>query len=454
MRSSSFPLRALLRSLVLAAGPLACGGASPTEMSHTVPCAALNDPARYALLRQAPEVDGIAFFTRTVANGSGAVGPGAVLPAPTTAGVIGSPCARATVRETCLANVEAASTAGGWTIRDASGWQLQDPKVLRDYGVVTRGDEVRIIESVEELRAAVAPIDSLEEAAALARIGGVALSCDQANARHEPDGYLFKRFSSSCSGESSETLTKMTRDGRISVARRELTDADTNCIEGRRPAGLASRTEPWLASLPAHFAEIAHMEAAAVIAFEQLERELAAVNAPSGLHARIASARLDEIDHAARMTDLARGLGKEPARPEVIVSAHRVPSVFELALENATEGCVREAYGALVAMHQASFASDPRARAAFERIAEDEATHAELSYDLADWLASMLSRREIAQITQAQDAAWNELAAACAVEPAAEVVRLAGMPTAAGARAMLEGLRAQAPRFGTTLRAA
>jgi len=411
-------------------------------MSETVPCGPL-DSARYANITAAPGIDGIAFFTSPFDANTGTFGPQQAA-----LGSIGLVCGTARDRAACLARVDAIQTNEGWKLTDRTLGQFEPRGFLTDHGVVTAGDEVRLITTVEELRAAVAPIESFKEAAAFALVSGVNFSCGQSNARIEDDGILFQAISSSCGGWKGEHLTKMTRDGRVTTTERELHPADNNCVEGRRPAGLALRAEPWLTSLPAHFAAIAHMEASAVIAFADLERDLARVNAPAPLRARVQQGRLDEVEHAARMTKLARHFGAEPARPEVVIAAGRVPTVLELAIENATEGCVREAYGALVATHQATFATDPSARSAFERIAADEADHAELSFDLGEWLASMLSAGEVALVARAQDAAWDELATACDVEPAFDVARSAGMPTASAARRLLASLRAHAPRFG------
>ena len=443
MRTPSFPLRTLLRSLVLAAGPLACSARlAPTHMTETIPCAS-TDPARYASLTPGHNIDGIAFFSYTISATTNEPLPTVTLTAS------GSPCGSARDRAACLAKVDATRSTTGWSVADRSGGHFGFSGLpSTDYGVVTAGDEVRLITTIDDLRAAIAPIDSLKKAAAFALVSGVAFSCGQPNARIDNDGILFQDIYGSCSGEETEYLTKMTPDGRVTKSQRELHAKDTNCVEGRRPAGLAAQAEPWLTSLPAHYAAIAHMEAAAVIAFADLERDLSRVNAPAALRARVAKGRLDEVDHAARMTKVARRFGAEPARPEVVIAAGRMPTILELALENATEGCVREAYGALIATHQAAFAGDGSVRAAFEVIAADEGEHAELSFDLGEWLASMLSPREIALVARAQDAAWDELATACDVEPATEVVVSAGMPTASAARQLLAGLRAHVPRFG------
>jgi hypothetical protein len=68
----------------------------------------------------------------------------------------------------------------------------------------------------------------------------------------------------------------------------------------------------------------------------------------------------------------------------------RSPSLRELAVENAREGCVRETYGALIALHQAEHAVSAELREAFAAIADDEIAHAALSWDLARWFERRL----------------------------------------------------------------
>lgn len=125
---------------------------------------------------------------------------------------------------------------------------------------------------------------------------------------------------------------------------------------------------------------------------------------------------------------------------EVGSTAHAEHPLLRLALENAVEGCVREAYGAVVAAHQGARAADPEVRAAFARIAADEAEHAELSFDIDAWLMPLLTADERGLVDAAKAQAWIDLAASCEVEPAPEVVRVAGMPAAAGARVLLAQL--------------
>ena len=63
-----------------------------------------------------------------------------------------------------------------------------------------------------------------------------------------------------------------------------------------------------------------------------------------------------------------------------------------IALENAVEGCVREGYAAIVAALQARRAPAPAFRTTMAAIADDEAAHAQLAWDVDAWLRPHLRR--------------------------------------------------------------
>lgn len=427
--------RAVFRAVLLGAGPaaamLACTAElDPTPMPERALCIDPSAADRYRALSVGGDVDGVALASR-------AAGASEVSRLPS----IGAPCARATDKAACertLAELLADPESSGWFPRQAFD--------RADYGVITSGDRVALA-TVEQFRAAVAPIDSRDEAAALLVLtGGGGLDCDDNNARPEPDGWVFRQTSSSCSGEKNERFTKVTRDGRIEPAgTRRLREADSNCIEGRRPTGLvaAESTTSWLSSTAACLAEIAHMEMAAVLAFDDLVAQLEALGAPPELVTRARRAKRDEIFHAKIATKLARRFGAEPRRPKV-AGTKRDPfatdAAFALAIENATEGCVREAYGALVAAFQAAHAADPAIRDAFARIAREEAAHAELSFAIDEWLTHQLSPAELAAVASAKAEAWSSLAIACEADVAPEVARTCGMPRPGEARQLLAAL--------------
>ena len=110
--------------------------------------------------------------------------------------------------------------------------------------------------------------------------------------------------------------------------------------------------------------------------------ELSEHDAPPSLVAAAERAARDEIRHAAMVSRLAIEHGAQLTPPPR--SVKRLPSLFELARENAVEGCVRETYGALVCMLQAEAAAEPRLRKQMAAIASDEARHAALAWHVLD----------------------------------------------------------------------
>jgi hypothetical protein len=206
----------MLPALALAAAPLGCSSApEPTRMSETIPCAPL-DATRYASLTPAPGIDGIAFFMSPSYGNDGA-----------RTSRIGTLCATARDRARCLAQVDTTQTTEGWTVSRLNDIATEST----DHGVVTAGDEVRLIVTFDELRAAVAPVEGLSEAAAFARVNGVNFACDEPNARVDDDGVLFLVIDRSCGGVV-EGLTKLTHDGRLTHSERVLHPKDDECVTG------------------------------------------------------------------------------------------------------------------------------------------------------------------------------------------------------------------------------
>jgi hypothetical protein len=178
----------------------------------------------------------------------------------------------------------------------------------------------------------------------------------------------------------------------------------------------------------AWLAGAARLEAASVPAFAQLARELAAHGAPAALVARARLAWADEIRHFGLMRALARRHGQDatPPRPPL----PDVRPLAEVARENAVEGCVRETWSALVASWQACRAGDGAVRAALAEIAEDEATHGQLAWDVAAWANARLARRQRRVIRQALAGAADELAAGAGAEVEPALVAALGLPDA------------------------
>ena len=99
------------------------------------------------------------------------------------------------------------------------------------------------------------------------------------------------------------------------------------------------------------------------------------------------------------MDTLAKAYGG--SRPEPTAVQQSNTTLLEVALHNAVEGCVHEAWAACVAMHQSIYADESLQRI-FAQIANDEIKHAQLSWDLHNWFCSQLSEEEQEHIELAQ----------------------------------------------------
>jgi rubrerythrin len=213
------------------------------------------------------------------------------------------------------------------------------------------------------------------------------------------------------------------------------------CNGGRRYAGLtayAPREVPgaegrWLA-------ELAYLEAASVEAFRVLATELRVLGAPDRLVRRARAAARDEARHARQIARLARRFGARgrfSPRGQAIARG-RVRPLEEVAVENAVEGCVREAFGALVALWQAEHASDAGVREVFGRVARDEARHAALAFAINRWAESLLSARARGRVARAM----GEASSALVGGRAPMVGDRLGLPSSAEQRWAIEGLHA------------
>jgi len=208
------------------------------------------------------------------------------------------------------------------------------------------------------------------------------------------------------------------------------------CGAGRRPRGLRRPALARLDASAAWLAQAAHLEAASVHAFERLAAELSALGAPPRLVARARRAARDEQRHAKLVGELAAERGA--AAPELRVDAAAPRTALAVAAENATEGCVGEAFAALVARHQAIHAAAPSLRRTFERIARDEAAHAALAYDVDAWLHTRLTPAERARVARARARASARLASAYSAHASARAQL--GLPSPEAGRALARAL--------------
>jgi hypothetical protein len=351
-------------------------------------------------------------------------------PAPTTEEESGMRCAGASSKADCDAAYDA--------LVPVTSWRRGTPLSFSEYFTYTRGDDVGTIGSFDELRQTLGDIDTANEAAVWLYVNDRAVNCDELQTL--TDGYLghAKALLSDCPITYQPVDVKVSPDGTLTETKRGAVQTSNACA-GRRPSGLALATGP---RAPSHlgdcFAQMAELELASIAAFTALERQLAAHGAPEPLLQRCRAARGDEIVHARLVARLARRFG---ARPKAVrVAAQGLPSLSQLALDNAREGCVRELYGAAVATWQSAHAHDPQIREVFTGIARDEAEHAALALDLADWLEPRLSAAERAEVEAERQHARVQLQAELLVPADAETQSVAGLPSAAQAAALLTAL--------------
>lgn len=184
----------------------------------------------------------------------------------------------------------------------------------------------------------------------------------------------------------------------------------------------------------------AFLEAQSVGAFERMAAELRAHGAPAALVRGAERSAREERSHARMMEALCE------ARGAVVEAAETPPTgvrdLRAVALENAVEGCARETWGALLALHQGARADEPDVRVAMTAIAGDEARHAALSWALHRWALGVLDAEGRAEVTAALERAWDELEATLAAPAPASLAGPLGLPGAAAAGALARNLRA------------
>jgi hypothetical protein len=208
---------------------------------------------------------------------------------------------------------------------------------------------------------------------------------------------------------------------------------------GRKPAGLRLPASRRGSPLARHLGDMAHLEAASVLAFARMHGELRALRAPRSLLAEVTRAMRDERRHARTIARIARRLGG--SAPAVRARTFRARSSLAMARENAVEGCVRETFGALVATWQAGHAQDPEVKCAMARIAVDETRHAELSWAVARFLEPKLGAAERRRVLRWRERAVERLYEETRTDPHPGIVSGAGIPRAHDARRLLDGLR-------------
>jgi hypothetical protein len=214
------------------------------------------------------------------------------------------------------------------------------------------------------------------------------------------------------------------------------------CASGRRPDGLEPVAPAAGPALGAFFAGVSHLEAASVLAFRTLAAELETFAAPRSLLDRAQRAARDEVRHARATARLALRFGADPggwSEPPAM-SDRGARSLEAIATENAVEGCVRETFGALLGAWQAEHANDVDVQRTMHGIARDEARHAALAWSVDAWIRPLLDDAARARVQRAFDQATLDLAREVEGNPDPQVAGPAGLPTADGARRLVDAL--------------
>ncbi|HVY25825.1 MAG TPA: ferritin-like domain-containing protein [Polyangiaceae bacterium] len=138
----------------------------------------------------------------------------------------------------------------------------------------------------------------------------------------------------------------------------------------------------------------AALEHASVASFAHVSLQLLALGAPAELVRASHQAALDEVEHARAMYGLASAYRGAPCGPGPLdVSAakgfdstsDRAGALAAFAMATLDDACVAETAGAVIARQCAEAAESPALRSLLKRIADDEARHAALGWQMLAW---------------------------------------------------------------------
>jgi hypothetical protein len=335
----------------------------------------------------------------------------------------------------------------------ARGCDLEVARLLREgsgFVFVSDGASSRWL-SREDVIAAATPIDTPAKALLVAWATGYPLEWTDGERTHGgiengivravANGYEVEvgARTSECLGNERERITyhrvTLLVDVAGKLAERDRTVSyrgrvDVGCLPGgRRPEDFVDVATD--GTVRGYLLRAMHLEAESVRAFERIARELRALGAPDELADAALAAARDERDHAERCARLA------DAPLAIATDDLPVRGYLDLAIDNAIEGCVGEAYAALANVVQARTAAHPVLRAHFAAIATDELAHAALAHAIAAWLDGLLSPAERRQVHEAHAAAVRTLARSVALSRAPAEL---GLPTGAVAARLLEAV--------------
>lgn len=435
--------------------PVGGKGWQATAVGEALDCPAMQSlDDIYRELPFASGVDGISFYSVVSEEDAHADG----VPQTATLGYVhGAPCKD----QACEAKRDQVAQAFAAQPEKEDSWVYlwapQHQPAKHGFAVVSRNGVHTVVATYAGLRALLAPLTTVKHAQAWANIEQSGLGCRVDATKDIAVGetwFDLRTQNTQCIDDANGKAFDVTYDAvyRVhsnatvetlpprEVARQPSVDG---CVMvGRRPVAM-TENRPLPSEFAALLAETAALEAAAVIAFDELGRSLRQFGAPAELIARAQTAKADEVRHTALMATHAANYGWDAALPVAAAPAAAAPSyvsLFDLALHNAREGCVNETYGALVALHQAQAAVDLDVRASLAQIADDEVRHAQWSHDLDAWLQPLLSTTQQQAVAAAKATALAELAS-LAQAPTSEAQIRMGLPGADVAAQFVARLR-------------
>jgi hypothetical protein len=168
---------------------------------------------------------------------------------------------------------------------------------------------------------------------------------------------------------------------------------------GELPAALPTALDPALrAEIARSWTEQALMEHASVAAFARFSLQLVSLGAPPQLLLGAAQAMQDEVQHAQACFALARRHSDAEIGPGPlpIEGALEQQDLLSVVLGTIAEGCIGETVAALEAAEALAHCEDGAACAVLERIAREEARHAQLAWQFVAW-ALQVGPRELGQ---------------------------------------------------------
>jgi len=158
---------------------------------------------------------------------------------------------------------------------------------------------------------------------------------------------------------------------------------------GHQPelSGLSSAAR---AALALHWHQTALAEHASVPAFSRLSLTLMALGAPGRLVDAAHRAAREEIQHARIAFSLASAYGGTEVAPGPLTELANAPAITAtslraLAAESLIDGCLMEGFGAAVIEAGRVRTADRPLRAVLAAIAREEASHAQLAWDIVGW---------------------------------------------------------------------